>query len=151
MITVEVQFAASTDDVPDEGTFQSWASIVEVSSDQEVALRIVDEAEMTGLNEQYRKKSGPTNVLSFPADLPQGVNSPFLGDIIICAPVVAKEAKDQGKSLDSHWAHMTVHGILHLQGYNHIDNTEAEQMESLEIKIMQQLGFANPYDEISTP
>jgi probable rRNA maturation factor len=114
-------------------------------------LRIVDEAEMTGLNEQYRKKSGPTNVLSFPADLPQGVNSPFLGDIIICAPVVAKEAKDQGKSLDSHWAHMTVHGILHLQGYNHIDNTEAEQMESLEIKIMQQLGFANPYDEISTP
>ena len=151
MITVEVQFAASTDDVPDEGTFQSWASIVEVSSDQEVALRIVDEAEMTGLNEQYRKKSGPTNVLSFPADLPQGVNSPFLGDIIICAPVVAKEAKDQGKSLDSHWAHMTVHGILHLQGYNHIDNAEAEQMESLEIKIMQQLGFANPYDEISTP
>lgn len=145
MIEVEVQIAASADDIPSEETFQYWVSQIESDAEQEVALRIVDETEMTQLNEQYRKKSGPTNVLSFPAELPGGIDVPFLGDIIICAPVVAKEATDQGKSLDSHWAHMTVHGILHLQGYDHIDEADAEQMESLEIKIMQQLGFANPY------
>ena len=145
MIKVEVQFAASADDIPSEETFQHWVSQIEVDSEQQVAMRIVDEAEMTQLNEQYRNKSGPTNVLSFPAELPDGVDEPFLGDIIICAPVVAKEAAEQEKSLDSHWAHMTVHGILHLQGYDHIDEADAEQMESLEIKIMHQLGFANPY------
>ena len=146
MIKLEVQIAASSDDIPSEDDFQRWADPIEVNSAQEVALRIVDESEMTQLNEQYRKKSGPTNVLSFPADLPEGVDVPFLGDIIICAPVVVKEATEQGKLLDSHWAHMTVHGILHLQGYDHIDKADAEKMESLEIKIMQQLGFANPYD-----
>jgi len=145
MIKVEVQFAASTADIPDEGKFQLWLDAVEVNSEQQVSLRIVDEAEMTQLNGQYRKKTGSTNVLSFPAELPEGVDVPFLGDIIICAPVVAKEAADQGKSLDSHWAHMTVHGILHLQGYDHINEAEAEQMESLEIKIMHKLGFSNPY------
>ena len=145
MIKVEVQFAASTDDIPSQDTFQGWAGQIKVNTAQEVALRIVDEAEMIQLNEQYRKKSGPTNVLSFPADLPNGVDVPFIGDIIICAPVVAKEALDHGKSLDSHWAHMTVHGILHLQGFDHITEAEAEIMESLEIKIMQQLGFDNPY------
>ena len=145
MIKVEVQFAASADDIPSEETFQRWVSQIEVDGEQQVAMRIVDEAEMTQLNEQYRNKSGPTNVLSFPAELPDGVDEPFLGDIIICAPVVAKEAAEQEKSLDSHWAHMTVHGILHLQGYDHIDEVDAEQMESLEIKIMHQLGFANPY------
>jgi len=145
MIQVEVQYAASSGDIPCENTFQSWAGKIEVETTQEVALRIVDEAEMTQLNQQYRKKSGATNVLSFPAEFPDGVDVPFLGDIIICAPVVAKEAADQGKSLDSHWAHMVVHGILHLQGYDHIDDAEAEQMESLEIKIMHLLGFANPY------
>ena len=145
MIKVEVQFAASADDIPSEETFQRWVSQIEVDGEQQVAMRIVDEAEMTQLNEQYRNKSGPTNVLSFPAELPDGVDEPFLGDIIICAPVVAKEAAEQEKSLDSHWAHMTVHGILHLQDYDHIEEADAEQMESLEIKIMHQLGFANPY------
>ncbi len=146
MIKVEVQFADSADDIPSEETFQYWVSLIESDAEHEVALRIVDEAEMVQLNEQYRKKSGPTNVLSFPAELPDGIDVPFLGDIIICAPVVAKEAAEQGKSLDSHWAHMVAHGILHLQGFDHIDKAEAEKMESLEIKIMQQLGFANPYD-----
>jgi len=145
MIEVEVQFAASADDIPSEETFQGWVSQIEVDAEQEVALRIVDEKEMAQLNLQYRKKSAPTNVLSFPAELPDGVDVPFLGDIIICAPVVAKEATDQAKSLDSHWAHMTVHGILHLQGYDHIDDADAEAMESLEIKIMNKLGYANPY------
>jgi len=146
MIKVEVQFAASSGEIPSEEKFQRWAGLIEATSAKEIALRIVDETEMTQLNEQFRKKAGPTNVLSFPAELPNGVDLPFLGDIIICAPVVAKEAAEQGKSLDSHWAHMTVHGILHLQGYDHIDKADAEKMESLEIKIMQQLGFANPYD-----
>ena len=145
MIKVEVQYAASADNIPSEDTFQLWVGQIEVDAVQDVALRIVDEAEMAQLNEQYRKKTGPTNVLSFPADLPDGVDVPFLGDIIMCAPVVAKEATDQGKSIDSHWAHMTVHGILHLQGYDHIDEAEAGKMESLEIKIMHKLGFANPY------
>ncbi|MFK7795563.1 MAG: rRNA maturation RNase YbeY [Gammaproteobacteria bacterium] len=146
MIKVEVQFAASAEDIPSEETLQYWGSQIENDMEQEVALRIVDEAEMIQLNEQYRKKSGPTNVLSFPAELPEGVDLSFMGDIIICAPVVAKEAAEQGKTLDSHWAHMVAHGILHLQGFDHIDEAEAEQMEGLEIKIMQQLGFANPYD-----
>ncbi len=145
MIKVEVQFATSADDIPSEDTFQSWVSQIEVGTAQEVALRIVDEAEIAQLNELYRKKTGPTNVLTFPAELPDCVDVPFLGDIVICAPVVTKEALDQGKSNDSHWAHMTVHGILHLQGYDHIDEADAEKMESLEIKIMHQLGFANPY------
>jgi probable rRNA maturation factor len=145
MIEVEVQFATSANDIPSEDTFQSWVSQIEVSTAQEVALRIVDEAEIVQLNEQYRKKTGPTNVLSFPAQLPDGVDVPFLGDIVICAPVVTKEALDQGKSHYSHWAHMTVHGILHLQGYDHINEADADKMESLEIKIMHQLGFANPY------
>lgn len=147
MINVEVQLAASDQEVPSEDLFQKWASAIDVNSeqDQSISLRIVDEAEMIQLNSQYRKKTGTTNVLSFPADLPEGVDIPFLGDIIICAPVVAKEAADQGKSLDSHWAHMTVHGILHLQGYDHIDEAEAEQMECLEANIMNKLGFENPY------
>lgn len=147
MINVEVQLAASDQEVPSEDLFQKWASAIDVNSeqDQSISLRIVDEAEMIQLNSQYRKKTGTTNVLSFPADLPEGVDIPFLGDIIICAPVVAKEAADQGKSLDSHWAHMTVHGILHLQGYDHIDEAEAEQMERLEANIMNKLGFENPY------
>jgi probable rRNA maturation factor len=145
MVKLELQLAVIEQPTPSETKFQQWAGAIQSESDQEVSLRIVDETEMVQLNQQYRKKTGPTNVLSFPADLPDGVNVPFLGDIIICAPVVAIEAASQGKSLDSHWAHMTVHGILHLQGYDHIDKSEAEIMENLEIQIMSELGFANPY------
>ncbi len=145
MIKVDVQLATSTDNVPGEEVFQHWVDQIEDSSEHEISLRVVDEAEMARLNEQYREKVGPTNVLSFPADLPDVVNVPYLGDIVICAPIVAKEATNQGKSLDSHWAHLIVHGILHLKGYDHIDDVDAETMESLEIEIMQKLGFANPY------
>lgn len=145
MIKVDVQLATSTDNVPGEEKFQHWVSLVDDSIEQEISLRIVDEAEMAKLNEQYRDKVGPTNVLSFPADLPDVVDLPLLGDIVICAPIIVKEATNQGKSLDSHWAHMVVHGILHLKGYDHIEDVDAEKMESLEIEIMQKLGFANPY------
>lgn len=147
MITLEMQFVAAAQELPNEEMFQSWARAIETNSaqDQEVSVRIVDESEMTLLNEQYRKKQGSTNVLSFPADLPPSVDVPFLGDIVICAPVVVREATEQGKSCDMHWAHMLVHGILHLQGYDHIDETEALQMERLETEIMHKLGFDNPY------
>ena len=146
MIRVEVQFAYSDQNVPSEEQFQCWASKVESEKVADVAVRIVDEDEMASLNLQYRQKPGPTNVLSFPAELPEGVDIPFLGDVIICGPIVAQEASNQGKSLQSHWAHMSVHGILHLQGYDHIDEADAAKMESLETSILIDLGFENPYD-----
>ena len=146
MIQVEVQYGVDDQGIPNEQQFQAWAACIEASKDLEVSIRIVDEQEMAELNFQYRKKSGPTNVLSFPADLPADVDVPFLGDVIICAPIVAQEATRQEKSLVSHWAHMSVHGILHLQGYDHINEADAAKMESLETSILNNLGFENPYD-----
>lgn len=145
MISVEVQYAVANTNVPKKEDFLAWAAAVESSQEQEITLRIVDEQEMVQLNERYRKKAYPTNVLAFPAELPTEVEVPLLGDVVICAPVVNKEALEQGKSSHSHWAHMTVHGILHLQGYGHINDIEAKQMEAFEIKILHKLGFDNPY------
>ena len=144
---MQVQYAVNQSAVPSEENFQTWSAAVPSNDNQrqEVFLRIVDEQEMTQLNTQYRKKACPTNVLSFPADLHEEVDIPFLGDVIICAPVVDKEASEQGKSTLSHWAHMTVHGILHLQGYDHMNDAEAAEMEQLEIQILRKLGFDNPY------
>ena len=114
----------------------------------EITLRIVDKDEMTQLNSTYRFKNGPTNVLSFPFDLPANIDIdiPILGDIVICADVVNSEAEDQHKSQEAHWAHMIVHGVFHLLGYDHEDDKEAAMMESLEIETMQSLGFNNPYE-----
>ena len=147
MVTVELQYAVSEKALPTEAQFQEWAKVINTQDgkSQIAAIRIVDEQEMIVLNKEYRQKNGPTNVLSFPAQLHEEVDVPFIGDIVICAPVVINEAKEQHKIEESHWAHMTVHGILHLQGYDHINETEAMQMESLEIQIMHQLGFENPY------
>ncbi|UQB41597.1 rRNA maturation RNase YbeY [Thiomicrospira microaerophila] len=119
-------------------------------TDIEITLRIVDNEESQQLNRDYRGMDKPTNVLSFEFDMPfeLDVDEPlYLGDLVVCAPVVAQEAKDQGKSLEAHWAHMLVHGCLHLQGFDHIDDREAEQMEALEQQIMQRLGFDNPYND----
>jgi probable rRNA maturation factor len=113
----------------------------------QLTIRITDEAEIQELNRTYRHKDKPTNVLSFPFEAPPGVEIPLLGDIIICAAVVAREAGEQGKPLQAHWAHMVIHGTLHLLGYDHIDETEAEQMEGLEITLLAGLGYANPYQE----
>ncbi len=146
MIRVEVQYSYSDQSIPNEEDFQAWAARVDSIKEADVAIRIVDEQEMTALNMRYRQKAGPTNVLSFPAELPEGVDLPFLGDVIICAPIVAKEAVEQQKSLLSHWAHMSVHGILHLQGYDHIDEADAAEMESIETSVLNNLGFENPYD-----
>ncbi len=113
--------------------------------DIELSLRVVGEAESTKLNAQYRGKDSSTNVLSFPAEIPEFVESPLIGDLLICAPVVNREAQEQNKDLNSHWAHMLIHGLLHLLGYDHIENQEAELMESLEILALKQLGISNPY------
>lgn len=112
----------------------------------ELTIRIVTVKEMTALNEAYRHKEGPTNVLSFPFENPPQISLPLLGDIIICADVIEKEAKEQHKSIISHWAHLITHGCLHLLGYDHIKKEQAEEMEQLEIIILQQLGFNNPYE-----
>ncbi len=145
-ICVDIQ-QASEDPCPDPEQIRRWVEQALAGKDAEVSLRIVDEAEMTTLNHRYRGKQGPTNVLSFPFDPPPGVPTDFLGDIVICSSVVAKEAREQGKSLSAHWAHMVVHGLLHLQGYDHIDPKDALAMEQLEMKILARLGYDNPYQE----
>jgi probable rRNA maturation factor len=108
-------------------------------------VRLVDTEEMTSLNETYRGVTGPTNVLSFPSDLPDELHLPLLGDIVICAPLVRSEAAQQGKSLTTHWAHMTIHGTLHLLGYDHIAEDEAATMEALESAILARLDYPCPY------
>src|SRR5690606_500913 len=117
---------------------------------KELSIRIVDRDEIQALNAQYRHKNTPTNVLSFPCELPPAVDVPLLGDIVICAQVVQEEAAAQHKAELSHWAHMVVHGTLHLLGYDHMDDAEANEMESLEIEILNTLGFANPYTTLQT-
>jgi probable rRNA maturation factor len=114
--------------------------------DHELVVRIVDEAESAALNDRYRGKPEPTNVLSFPCESPPGLALPHLGDLVICAPVVEREAREQGKPSEAHWAHMLVHGLLHLRGYDHQNEAEAETMEALESAILGQLGYPNPYE-----
>ena len=115
----------------------------------EVSVYIVDESEGQELNAQYRGKNYPTNVLSFPADIAEEVGIPLLGDLVICASVVEREAQEQGKTLEAHWAHMLVHGTLHLIGFDHIDDDEAETMETLETQIVTGLGYPAPYQDIT--
>ncbi|MDD9892893.1 MAG: rRNA maturation RNase YbeY [Gammaproteobacteria bacterium] len=134
-----------------EQQFTTWAQAALLESAAgEVAIRVASAEEVQTLNRDYRGKDKPTNVLSFPSELPPELAAECeeleLGDIVICADVVASEAEEQGKSLEAHWAHMVVHGMLHLQGYDHIDDAEADVMEALEIKILAGLGFANPYE-----
>jgi probable rRNA maturation factor len=105
----------------------------------------VDEKESTELNETYRLKSGPTNILSFPVEIPEEIELNLLGDLVICAPVLEKEALEQNKALLNHWAHIVIHGVLHLMGYDHIEDDEAELMEGKEITLLSHLGIKNPY------
>jgi probable rRNA maturation factor len=113
----------------------------------EITIRICNKSEMIQLNSDYRNKNKPTNVLSFPFDMPHYPEEdiPLLGDIVICAEVVADEAKEQGKTLEAHWAHLVVHGVLHLLGYDHVEEKAAEKMEGEEISILASLGYDNPY------
>ena len=113
-----------------------------------LCIRIVGCEEMQHLNSTYRKKNKPTNVLAFPSDVPAGIQAELklLGDIVICAELITKEAQEQGKPLEAHWAHIVIHGTLHLLGYDHTDDNDAKQMESIEIDILDKLGFDNPYE-----
>ena len=147
-IFVDLQIATENiEGLPTEEQIVQWATAaVQPEGDEvEMTVRIVDEAESHELNLTYRGKDRPTNVLSFPFECPDEVALPLLGDLVICRQVVEREAVEQEKPLMAHWAHMVVHGSLHLLGYDHIEDDEAEEMESLEIQIMQGLGFDDPY------
>ncbi|MFO7594271.1 MAG: rRNA maturation RNase YbeY [Pseudomonadota bacterium] len=148
MIELDLQVVTGADDIPDEPLIRRWvgAALTGRREDAQLTIRIVDKAEITELNRTYRGKDKATNVLSFPFEAPPGVELPLLGDIVICAKVVADEACEQGKPLEAHWAHMVIHGILHLLGYDHIEEAEAAQMEGLEIELLAGLGYANPYE-----
>lgn len=136
------------DDVPEPALLQTWAQAAYLNDVAAVASMLVTTAEeIQQLNKQYRDKDKPTNVLSFPMESPEEVGLCLLGDIVLCAKVIKQEAGEQSKSEISHWAHMVVHGMLHLQGYDHIDDDEAEEMEQLEISILNQLGFDDPYKD----
>ena len=145
---IDVQIACEQETgLPTAEEIEQWATAaVQPQSDEvEMTVRIVDEAESHELNLNYRGKDRPTNVLSFPFECPDEVELPLLGDLVICRQVVEREAQEQDKPLMAHWAHMVVHGSLHLLGYDHIEDDEAEEMESLETQIMTGLGFADPY------
>lgn len=150
MNIIEIQTVFKSAGQPSEEQIQSWidAALADLNQDTEIVVRIVDEQEGAQLNEQYRHKKGPTNILSFPVEVPEGVELNLLGDLVICAPVLEKEAEEQHKLLTHHWAHIVVHGVLHLLGYDHMDETEAEQMESKEIAILKKLKINNPYIEV---
>jgi len=147
---IDVEVNSSSTKIPSIENIELWITAA-LQSDElneaEVSVYIVDEQESQELNFQYREKDKPTNVLSFPADIPDEVGVPLLGDLVICAPVVEREAKEQGKTLDAHWAHMLVHGTLHLLGYDHVEDDEADVMEALETRLITQLKFPAPYTE----
>jgi len=156
-LIVDAQFALANQqeisEIPTQELLETWADLAyrsaaergELPPSNECTLRIVDAEEIQVLNKQYRGKDKPTNVLSFPFDVPDGIELALLGDVVICHQVVKAEAEQQNKTLDQHYAHMVTHGVLHLCGYDHEVTMEAEEMEALEAKILSQSGFPNPY------
>lgn len=146
-LTVDVQYAVSADGIPGIASIRQWVlqALPAGQAAAELTIRIVDEAEITSLNMQYRGKDGATNVLSFPYEPMEGVDTELLGDVVICAPVVASEAIAQGKPLEAHWAHLVIHGVLHLLGYDHKQQHDALRMESAETELLADLGYQNPY------
>ncbi len=152
---LEVQRATTLASVPDDDKFQIWvdAALAGKPSQLTLGIRIVDEDEAQRFNRDYRNKDYATNVLSFPAELPEGLPAEIrqsqLGDLLICAPVVAHEATEQHRSETDHWAHLTIHGVLHLLGYDHEQAGEADVMESLETEILAKLGISDPYQDLS--
>ncbi|MCU7919921.1 MAG: rRNA maturation RNase YbeY [Candidatus Thiodiazotropha sp. (ex Dulcina madagascariensis)] len=134
-------------DLPSEQEFRRWAEAALPQRDGpvELVIRLVDEPESRRLNRDYRGKDSPTNVLSFPFEAPPEAPLPLLGDLVICVPTLVREAAEQGKTLPAHWAHLVVHGVLHLLGYDHLSDDEAQVMEEQERKILQDLHFSDPY------
>jgi probable rRNA maturation factor len=159
-LDTQVQFAVEdgrSPALPGEAALAHWAQTAfdfaqaAYAQPPLLTIRVVEEAEITRLNSDYRHKTAPTNVLSFPFDQPAGLPAeelePELGDVVICAAVVEQEAQAQGKTPEAHWAHMVVHGTLHLLGFDHITEAEAEQMEGLERQILAKLGYPDPYQD----
>ena len=151
MLELDLQIASDAATLPSEAQFRAWCEIAlrQRTADSELTIRLVDEAEGRELNHTWRHKDYATNVLSFPADVPDELlDIPLLGDLVICVPVVEREAAEQRKTATQHWAHLLVHGLLHLQGYDHITDDEAETMEAMETRILATLGFPDPYQLI---
>lgn len=151
---VDLQVATQADEnIPDEHLLTQWVEAAINASDSiareeaELTIRVVEQDESNALNLQFREKNKPTNVLSFPFQNPPGLTLPLLGDLIICQAIIEEEAKQQQKTYQAHWAHMVIHGTLHLLGYDHIENEEALEMETLETNILVTLGFSPPYTE----
>ncbi|GGA33555.1 rRNA maturation RNase YbeY [Dyella nitratireducens] len=149
LATVHLSYGIPRAGVPSPASFRRWVEAALAGARRRraaaLSIRIVGTREGRALNRTYRDKDYATNVLSFPMDLPPGVRLPLLGDIAICAPVVRREAAEQGKPVANHWAHLTVHGVLHLLGYDHIEEAEAVRMEALETRILKGLGVPDPY------
>lgn len=150
IVIVDMQVASEYEHLPTSAQLKRWVEAalqkeVRIQDEVELTIRLVDESDSQAINKQYRGKNKPTNVLSFPFEAPPQIALNLLGDLIICAPIVAKEAIQQQKNETAHWAHMVVHGTLHLQAYDHIEDKDALIMEQLEIEILNDLGFDNPY------
>ena len=156
-VRIDIQIASDTGELPDEDQFRSWvasamqAANVNNAGEFEISLRLVNEDESRDLNNRYRQQDKATNVLSFPYDaldgLPEEAIRP-LGDLVICTPVVVREASQQHKAIRDHWAHMVIHGTLHLLGYDHEEEAQARTMETLETDVLREFGIENPYREI---
>ena len=147
---LEIQRIVDSAELPSDAELKQWVELAlqDYSADAEVVIRIVDSEEISVLNQQYRQKSGATNILSFPFEVPEGVEGiDLLGDLVVCSSVLEQEAFDQKKELKNHWAHIIIHGILHLLGYDHIEENDANEMEAKEILMLQKLHINNPYQE----
>ncbi|HET6545559.1 MAG TPA: rRNA maturation RNase YbeY [Rhodanobacteraceae bacterium] len=147
--TVAVRYAVPRRGVPSATSFRRWVDAALAGAGRsrpaELAIRVVGTREGRALNRRYRAKDYATNVLSFPAELPEGIAAPLIGDLVICAPVVTREAAAQGKRVRDHYAHLTIHGVLHLLGHDHEEPREAARMEALEVRILARLGIHDPY------
>ena len=150
-ITIDLQYDSALEGIPSRQRFHEWvvAALQKPYPALEQTVRIVNEAEIRELNCRFRDSDSATNVLAFPGDS-DVLDYDCLGDLVICAPVVAAEAADQGKPVDAHWAHLVVHGMLHLQGFDHKGEKDTAKMEALEVKILGTLGYTNPYNDSGT-
>lgn len=146
---INIQNVSKTKDIPHKNDFKDWitATLQPHYENADITIRIVDENEMTLLNQQYRNKKGPTNILSFPYKSSANSHKLLTGDLVICGSVVLQEAQLQHKTVEAHWAHLIIHGTLHLLGYDHMTDEEAHNMENIEIRILKSFGFVNPYLE----
>ncbi len=145
-----MQYAVPVDGIPIRSWFRKWIRAA-LQHDAEIVLRVVGEAEARSLNRDFRHRDYATNVLTFAYDSAQAKGRPATGDIVLCAPVIEKEARQQHKSVRAHYAHLAVHGVLHLQGYDHESERDAAVMEQLETEILGRLGYENPYEENQQP